>query len=79
MYIFRIVEKSSGVIHKTKNNKNGVYFSLKDAKVAVKNSVRYKNKKLRSRKIIETRNDQTKFDDYSIIEYDLIEKERHIV
>ena len=76
MDIFRILDNQNE-IHTTRKNKTGVYFSMKDAKMALTNSVRKRNSLDRKAKIISTRCEQIKCENFTIVRYELVEKERH--
>lgn len=68
MRIFRIFKQPDLTQITTRNNKNNIYTKLVDAKTALKNFLRYQNRK---------KNIKISSDDCVIIEYDLQEKDVH--
>ena len=76
MKLFMIYDKDGNKLT-TRNNKHGLYFSLPDARRGLVQAVRHINHKLRLHKTITARCDGVKSDNYDIVEYAMIEKERH--
>lgn len=63
----------------SKKNKNGVYYSLADAKRGLKNSATQINKKSKKERSVNGRHLLIDYNDYIIKEFELVEKERHKV
>lgn len=71
--VFAIVDARTQEVVKTKKkDKNPVYTSLSFAKTAAKNKVQYENRK---KKVYG--DEKSRYEDYQVVEYELVEKERH--
>jgi len=61
----------------TRNNRNGVHYSLADAKRGLKSSATQINKRSKKDKAVNGRHLLIDYNDYVIKEFELVEKERH--
>ena len=78
MTIYIIYDKN-GNKYQSRNNKNGAYYSLADAKRGIKNGIIHTNKRSKKMKNINGRHLLEHYEDYVIKEFELVEKEIHKV
>ena len=67
--IFRLFQDGNPI--STRSNRDNIYMSLKNAKIALKNYLSYVNKK------VPQKNLQVKADNCQIVGFDLVEKARY--
>ena len=67
--IYRLYQSGNQIT--TRSNRDNVYMSLKNAKVALRNYLSWVNKKIHDKNL------QVKADSCQIIGFDLVEKVRH--